>query len=32
MYRDWGTFTAAGVLTGIGHVAGRAVMIIANDG
>jgi 3-methylcrotonyl-CoA carboxylase beta subunit len=31
MYRDWGTFTAAGVITGIGRVAGRAVMIIAND-
>ena len=31
MYRDWGTFTAAGVLTGIGRVAGRDVMIIAND-
>jgi acetyl-CoA carboxylase carboxyltransferase component len=31
MYRDWGTFTAAGVVTGIGRVAGRPVMIIAND-
>lgn len=31
MYRDWGTFTAAGVLTGIGTVSGRSVMIIAND-
>ena len=31
MYRDWGTFTAAGVITGIGRVAGRDVMIIAND-
>ncbi len=31
MYRDWGTFTAAGVLTGIARVAGRPVMLIAND-
>ncbi len=31
MYRDWGTFTAAGVLTGIGRIAGRPVMVIAND-
>ena len=31
MYRDWGTFTAAGVVTGIGRVAGRDVMLIAND-
>lgn len=31
MYRDWGTFTAAGVITGIGRVAGRDLMIIAND-
>jgi 3-methylcrotonyl-CoA carboxylase beta subunit len=31
MYREWGTFTAAGVITGIGRVAGRDVMIIAND-
>jgi acetyl-CoA carboxylase carboxyltransferase component len=31
MYRDWGTFTAAGVVTGIGRVAGRDVMIVAND-
>ncbi len=31
MYREWGTFTAAGVITGIGSVAGRRVMIIAND-
>ena len=31
MYREWGTFTAAGVVTGIGRVAGRDVMIIAND-
>ncbi|MGH7944269.1 MAG: acyl-CoA carboxylase subunit beta, partial [Opitutaceae bacterium] len=31
MYREWGTFTAAGVVTGIGRVAGRDVMIVAND-
>jgi acetyl-CoA carboxylase carboxyltransferase component len=31
MYQEWGTFTAAGVLTGIGRVANREVMIIAND-
>ncbi len=31
MYREWGTFNAAGVVTGIGRVAGRAVMLIAND-
>ena len=31
MYRDWGGAPSAGVVTGIGTVAGRAVMIIAND-
>ena len=31
MYRDWGTFTAAGVVTGIGRIAGRCAMIVAND-
>ncbi|PTX96424.1 acyl-CoA carboxylase subunit beta [Opitutus sp. ER46] len=31
MYRDWGTFTAAGVVTGIGRVSDRPVMLIAND-
>jgi 3-methylcrotonyl-CoA carboxylase beta subunit len=31
MYGEWGTFTAAGVITGIGRVAGHDVMIIAND-
>jgi 3-methylcrotonyl-CoA carboxylase beta subunit len=31
MYREWGAFTAAGVITGIGRVSGRTVMIIAND-
>jgi acetyl-CoA carboxylase carboxyltransferase component len=31
MYREWGNVPAAGVVTGIGTVAGRQVMIIAND-
>jgi acetyl-CoA carboxylase carboxyltransferase component len=31
MYRDWGGAPSAGVITGIGTVAGRLVMIIAND-
>jgi acetyl-CoA carboxylase carboxyltransferase component len=31
MYRDWGAFTAAGVVTGIGRVGERTVMVIAND-
>jgi 3-methylcrotonyl-CoA carboxylase beta subunit len=31
MYREWGTFAAAGVITGIGTIAGRTAMIIAND-
>jgi acetyl-CoA carboxylase carboxyltransferase component len=31
MYSEWGRFTAAGVITGIGRVSGRDVMIIAND-
>jgi acetyl-CoA carboxylase carboxyltransferase component len=31
MYRDWGTAPSAGVITGIGTVSGRRVMIIAND-
>lgn len=31
MYKDWGTFAAAGVVTGIGRISGRAAMIIAND-
>jgi 3-methylcrotonyl-CoA carboxylase beta subunit len=31
MYRDWGGAPAAGVVTGIGTVMGRRVMIIAND-
>ena len=31
MYQEWGGAPAAGVVTGIGTVAGRRVMIIAND-
>src|SRR5246500_2245084 len=31
MYQDWGGAPSAGVVTGIGSVAGRRVMIIAND-
>ena len=31
MYREWGRFTAAGVITGVGRVSGRDVMIVAND-
>jgi 3-methylcrotonyl-CoA carboxylase beta subunit len=31
MYLDWGGAPAAGVVTGIGTVAGRRVMVIAND-
>src|SRR4249920_1846985 len=31
MYREWGGAPAAGVVTGLGVVAGRRVMIIAND-
>jgi 3-methylcrotonyl-CoA carboxylase beta subunit len=31
MYEDWGGAPAAGTITGLGHVAGRLVMIIAND-
>jgi 3-methylcrotonyl-CoA carboxylase beta subunit len=31
MYRDWGGAPSAGVVTGIGQVAGRQVMVIAND-
>jgi acetyl-CoA carboxylase carboxyltransferase component len=31
MYREWGEVPAAGVVTGIGTVAGRKFMIIAND-
>lgn len=31
MYREWGGAPAAGVVTGVGTVAGRQVMLIAND-
>jgi 3-methylcrotonyl-CoA carboxylase beta subunit len=31
MYREWGGAPAAGVVTGIGCVCGRQVMVIAND-
>src|SRR3954451_11223772 len=31
MYRDWGGAPSAGVVTGVGTVAGRQVMAIAND-
>jgi acetyl-CoA carboxylase carboxyltransferase component len=31
MYREWGGAPSAGVVTGIGNVCGRQVMIIAND-
>src|SRR5436309_9472354 len=31
MYADWGGAPSAGVVTGIGTVAGRQVMVIAND-
>ncbi len=31
MYRDWGSFPGAGVVTGIADIAGRPCMIVAND-
>src|SRR5690349_14610063 len=31
MYEEWGGAPSAGVVTGIGTVAGRRVMIVAND-
>ena len=31
MYEEWGGAASAGVVTGIGRVAGRLVMIVAND-
>ena len=31
MYQDWGGAPSASVVTGLGHVSGRRVMIIAND-
>jgi len=31
MYQEWGGAPAAGTITGLGHVEGRRMMIIAND-
>src|SRR5262245_17565518 len=31
MYREWGGAPSAGVVTGLGRIAGRRVMVIAND-
>lgn len=31
MYPDWGPLPAAGVVTGIGDIAGRTCMVVAND-
>ncbi len=31
MYEEWGGAPSAGVITGVGRVAGRRVMIVAND-
>ncbi|MGH9774570.1 MAG: acyl-CoA carboxylase subunit beta [Candidatus Acidiferrales bacterium] len=31
MYEEWGGAPSAGTVTGLGHVAGRQVMVIAND-
>ena len=31
MYPEWGDVPAAGVVTGIGHVQGRPVLVVAND-
>jgi 3-methylcrotonyl-CoA carboxylase beta subunit len=31
MYQEWGGAPAAGTITGLGHVEGRRVMIVAND-
>jgi 3-methylcrotonyl-CoA carboxylase beta subunit len=31
MYEEWGGAPAAGAITGIGRVSGRAVMVVAND-
>jgi 3-methylcrotonyl-CoA carboxylase beta subunit len=31
MYEEWGGAAAAGVVTGLGRIAGRLVMVIAND-
>jgi 3-methylcrotonyl-CoA carboxylase beta subunit len=31
MYEEWGGAAAAGVVTGLGRIAGRLVMVVAND-
>jgi len=31
MYAEWGGAPSAGVVTGVGHIEGRRVMVIAND-
>ena len=31
MYADWGGAPSAGVVTGVGTIAGRRAMVIAND-
>lgn len=31
MYKEWGAFPGAGVVTGIGQIAGHSCMIVAND-
>src|SRR3954469_21164169 len=31
LYAEWGGAPSAGVVTGVGHVSGRRVMVIAND-
>ncbi len=31
MYKEWGAFPGAGVVTGIGDIAGQPCMIVAND-
>lgn len=31
MYQEWGVFPGAGVVTGIGQIAGRPCIIVAND-
>src|SRR5437868_10014048 len=31
MYEEWGGAPAAGTVTGLGHIRGRLVMVVAND-
>ena len=31
MYAEWGGAPSAGVVTGVGHISGRRVMVVAND-